>query len=90
MKMKIHEDWLHHPTTPDEVEEELAQAGAPDLWLQQWRAFLDHFTPGDELWEYFVDFIEIDDDYWSNFDSGFALVRDGAVVDSIVAPDTLY
>lgn len=45
-------DWLRCPTTPDEVEADLAELGAPDIWLQQWRALRNRMAPGDELWEY--------------------------------------
>jgi hypothetical protein len=50
--MAIPWDWLCCPTTPAEVEEDLADLGAPDLWLANWRALLHRMAPGDELWEY--------------------------------------
>jgi hypothetical protein len=53
--MAISEDWLIRPITRAEVEEELAELGAPDLWLRQWRQILDRLVPGDELWEYFAE-----------------------------------
>jgi hypothetical protein len=50
--MAITWDWLLCQTTPAEVEADLADLGAPDLWLRRWRALLDRMGPGDELWEY--------------------------------------
>ncbi len=50
--MAIPWDWLCCPTTPAEVEADLAELGAPDSWLAKWRALLHGMAPGDELWEY--------------------------------------
>jgi hypothetical protein len=51
--MTIPWDWLLCRTTPTEVEADLAELGAPDIWLLRWRALLDRMAPGDELWRYF-------------------------------------
>jgi hypothetical protein len=45
-------DWLVGQTSPADVEADLAELGAPDLWLRQWRAMRDRMAPGDQLWEY--------------------------------------
>src|SRR2546423_11667979 len=50
--MSIPWDWLLRQTTPAEVEADLAELGAPDLWLRRWRGLLGRMAPGDELWEY--------------------------------------
>jgi hypothetical protein len=50
--MAIPWDWLCCPTTPAEVEADLAELGAPNLWLKKRRTLLDRMVPGDELWEY--------------------------------------
>jgi hypothetical protein len=86
--MSIPDDWLLYPTTPCEVEEELAESGAPDLWIRQWRAVLDRFAAGDELWEYFAAESETDHDR-VDYRVGFALVREGEVIDWIEAPPTI-
>jgi hypothetical protein len=52
--MAISEDWLICPITPTEVEDDLAELGAPDVWLRQWRQIVDRLLPGDELWEYYA------------------------------------
>jgi hypothetical protein len=93
--MSIPKDWLVGPTELAEVEEDLAENGAPDLWLRQWRSLRNQFEQGDELWKYsgvelepWVSdveqqtpaFVPIRDGY------GFALVRDGEILDWIEAP----
>jgi hypothetical protein len=84
--MTIPTDWLVGPMTIREVEEQLATEWAPDVWLEQWRILLSHAGPHDELWEYFA--VVVDDpasEDWdlSDVQSGYALVRDGEVVDAI-------
>ena len=82
----IPRDWLIGPTTIQEVEEQLAAEGAPDLWLKQWRILVSHLGPQDELWEYFA-MVQEDprSEDWDTFREqvGYALVRDGEVVDAI-------
>jgi hypothetical protein len=86
--MTIPEDWLLGPISLAEVEQELAEEGAPDLWLRQWRAFLESWVPGDELWEYSA--VESQPDCAAtDFRVGFALVREGKIVDGIEAPETI-
>jgi hypothetical protein len=84
--MNISKDWLAERVEMREVEEWLAEEGAPDLWLEEWRGFVGHFTPGDELWDYFA--LIVDDPMGEGWDSpqrmvGFALVRNGEIVESI-------
>ena len=84
--MTIPTDWLVCPTTLQEVEERLAMAWAPDLWLEQWRRFASHVGPDDELWEYFALVLEgPSSEGWDLAEPrvGYALVRDGEVVEAI-------
>jgi hypothetical protein len=79
-------DWLIGPATVQEVEDRLAEEGAPDLWLDQWRAFLDRAGPRDELWEYFAAAPEDSaSESWETADvqEGYVFVRDGQIVDAI-------
>ena len=112
--MTIPWDWLCCKTTPAAVEADLAELGAPDLWLRQWRALLSRMDPGDELWEYMAveeaaaveesadriaGFEQVTDgetldrlglrestDRIVGFREGFALVRDGEILDWIESP----
>ncbi len=84
--MVIPDDWLCEPESIEEVEERLAMADAPDLWLEEWRRFVAHFEPGDQLWSYSASSAE--DPEFATWDlirveEGFAHVRDGEVVESI-------
>ena len=85
--MIIPSDWLMEPESIGEVEERLAQEReTPDLWLEEWRRFVGHFGPGDELWSYYDSTAE--DPEFATWDlirvrKGFARVRDGDVVESI-------
>jgi hypothetical protein len=79
-------DWLIGPTTIREADEQWAELGAPDLWLAQWRAFLGHFGPNDELWEYraiVTDDPTSDERGLSDLREGYALVRDGEALETI-------
>jgi hypothetical protein len=86
--MKVPVDWLSHPISIQEVEELLAAEGAPDLWLDQWHYLVGLAGPGDELWEYFaIEVAETSSASWDSSDMqfGYALTRDGEVVDAISA-----
>jgi hypothetical protein len=79
-------DWLIGLTPVQEVECWLAEEGAPDLWLVQWRAFLGRMGPGDELWEYRA--VVTDDPASDGFDLcdlrvGYARVRGGEALETI-------
>jgi hypothetical protein len=81
----IPETWLACPTTVAEVEEQLASEWMPDVWLEYWWALLKRFGPDDELWEYW----NVESGPSGEVDSekaGYALVRDGEVIDSIELP----
>lgn len=86
--MTIPADWLIERTSEVKVERELAEAGAPDFWLKQWRAMLDRSLPEDELWEYEHFAVDPERSESAEFRVGFALVRRGQVHDWIEAPDT--
>jgi hypothetical protein len=79
-------DWLIGPATVEEAEERLAEVGAPDLCLRQWRAFLGRMRPGDELWTYYA-LAPADpaSDEWdvSDMRQGYAIVRDGEALETI-------
>ena len=47
--MSIPKEWLICPIEPAEVEGNVAETGAPDSWLRQWRTLLGRLEPGDEL-----------------------------------------
>jgi hypothetical protein len=84
--MIIPDEWLIGPEAIEEVEERLADEGAPDLWLEEWRRFVGHFGPDDELWSYYGSMVE--DPEMSDWDhtqmmEGYARVRDGEAVESI-------
>ena len=86
--MTIPTNWLVRPATLQEVEERLAVAWAPDLWLEQWRRFASHVGSDDELWEYFA--LELAEpssasEGWDLAEPrvGYALVRGGEVVEAI-------
>jgi hypothetical protein len=84
--MVIPDDWLYEPESIEEVEAWLAAEGAPDLWLEEWRRFVDHFGFDDEFWSYHawvVDDPGSDDWDLANLRSGYARVRDGEAVESI-------
>jgi hypothetical protein len=81
--MSIPEDWLYGPTELADVEEGLAENGAPDSWLRQWRRLLGRLEPGDELWEYSGEerppcVVELEDEI-----PGFELVHDRQILDWI-------
>jgi hypothetical protein len=84
--MTVPRDWLTQPTTIAEVEEQLAAEMTPELWLEQWRFFIGQIGPRDELWEYFA-WLQSDlaSDTWEtgHARTGYALVRDGEVIDAI-------
>jgi hypothetical protein len=88
--MVIPEDWLVCLTTPAEAEEEFADEEPSEPWLTKWWSFLSRFTPGDELWEYQGTVYEplAPESVGGVLEEhgGFALVRDGEVLDSIEAP----
>jgi hypothetical protein len=81
----IPEDWLSEPVDVHEVEEGLASDNMSDSWLKQWRALLRRMEPGDELWDYchYESGPEGETDDWR---SGYALVRNGRIVDHIGEP----
>src|SRR5690349_17840714 len=80
-------DWLVRRTTVEEVDEQISADGAPDSWLEQWRVFCSHVGPHDEVWRYcsFLqdDSMQVDRPDPSDMLAGFALVRDGEVVEAI-------
>jgi hypothetical protein len=85
----IPEDWLSEPVDVHQVEEDLAHEDRPDGWLQQWSALLRRMQPGDELWEYgHSDYGPEGRDYDGR--SGYAVVRDGRIVDHIGEPFWSY
>ena len=80
-------DWLIGPAAVREAEEGFAEEGAPDLWLKQWQAFLSHFGPDDELWEFHA--LVIEDPTRERWDlagmrAGYALIRKGVAVETIL------
>jgi hypothetical protein len=81
--MAIPCDWLCCPTTPAGVEANLAELGAPELWLKKWRTLLDRMAPGDELWQYAAT------EYGSTVEkspdriAGFEQVLDGEALDRL-------
>ena len=84
--MIIPTDWLIGPASIPEVEEWLAEEGAPDVWLEEWRRFVGHFGPNDEMWHYYALTQEdpaSDDWDLSDMMVGYALVRDGEAVETI-------
>ncbi len=85
--MVIPDDWLICPESIEEVEEQLAELGAPDLWLAEWRRFVEHFGPDDEFWCYRASVVENPEgaawEITSDWVFGYARVRDGEVVESI-------
>jgi hypothetical protein len=88
--MTIPLDWLTCPVSVEDVEARLSTEGASDIWLKQWRAFLSHVGPDDEIWEYFAieqsGLAKADDWDLSNMREGYAIVRDGEVVQTISSP----
>jgi len=85
--MSIPNEWLEEPIAVDEIEDELASLWVPEGWLERWEALLGKMGPDDRLWEYCgwepVDFDggESADDDWCPCRVGFALVRDGRIID---------
>jgi hypothetical protein len=67
------------------VEEDLASEVRSDAWLKQWTALLGRMEPGDELWDYHHD-DEGPEGRVYDWRSGYALVRDGRIVDHIGEP----
>jgi hypothetical protein len=80
-------DWLVCRVTVEEVEEQVSSDGAPDSWLEQWQAFRSHVGPRDELWRYYAilegDSVPADRVDLNDMRVGFALVREGEVVETI-------
>lgn len=89
--MTIPRVWLSDPITLAEAEDDIADGMPADIWLSQWRALLGRFTPGDELWTYAGAVRQLSEsgsesDLHEEWHGGFALVRDGKILDSIEAP----
>jgi hypothetical protein len=88
--MAIPEDWLIGPVTPAEAEQEFDGGPIADLWIEQWLEFLGRLDPGMELWEYGGAVYDPQEpesaDVEPEWHGGFALVREGEVLESIEAP----
>jgi hypothetical protein len=88
--MQIPTEWLMRRVTSSDVEEEAAENEAADAWLEQWLAFFEKFSPGDELWEFGGAVYQEppSQDVVGSLEEhvGFARVRDGEVLDFIEAP----
>jgi hypothetical protein len=72
-------EWLGQKTSVEEVE---ARFENPcEQWLTEWRSLVAKIQPGDELRHY-----SSPREHWFNLigSAGYALVRDGAVVDSVM------
>jgi hypothetical protein len=95
----IQESWLRQQLDTTDVEQlarrELMSLGLSDAdlraalssgpspgWLENWRKFIGQMVEGDELWSF-----ESPPETWHNLAgrAGYALVRSGRVVDSIVS-----
>jgi hypothetical protein len=81
----IPEDWLCESVDVHEVEEDLARECLSDAWLRQWKAILGRMEPGDELWDY-CHYEEGPEGKANDCRSGYALVRDGRIIDHIGEP----
>ncbi len=83
-------DWLYDRTSIEDVEEDLAELGASDFWLRQWREMLTRFCPGDELWTFGGELIAepFSEECWREhgWQNRFALVRDGEVMETVSEP----
>jgi hypothetical protein len=78
----IPESWLAEPVGIRQVEADLADEWMPDYWLDQWRALVRRMQSDDELWFYLGQECgpEGESGEWQE---GYAVVRDGAIIDFI-------
>ncbi len=81
----IPEEWLSEPVDLRQVEEDLADNTTSDSWLRQWRRVIGRMEPGDELWAYWHSEEGPEGEAYDGR-SGYAVVRDGQVVDHIGEP----
>lgn len=89
--LKVVQGWLRKKTSVEEVEAEWAKEQARGLRAEvrrplgfinaQWETFKAQMQPGDELWTF-----RSDDGSWKMLAGreGYALVRNGEVIDEIV------